>query len=190
MRPFGLEQRLSLSKDRTGLMSAPSWLETHFETASWLADTNSDGSTRPTRVVTMKRRPPSVQPPSSRISQAVEKRLRGEHAGIGDFEDALLIGQESHAVFPATPHRIRLQGDETSLRFVIRRRAWVARFPGEPSLSLGTPGLHDESPLGFPIRKIAFQIFPVLSPASAPCFESYALPRLLRWVCRASRNYF
>jgi hypothetical protein len=97
----------------------------------------------------MKRRPPSVQPPSSRISQAVEKRLRGEHAGIGDFEDALRIGQESHAVFPATPHRIRLQGDGTSLRFVIRRGAWVARFPGEHSLSLGTSGLHDESPLGF-----------------------------------------
>jgi hypothetical protein len=32
---------------------------------------------------------------------------------------------------------------------MIRRGSWVARFPGEHSLSLGTPGLHDESPLGF-----------------------------------------
>ena len=40
-------------------------------------------------------------------------------------------------------------GDGTALRFVLRRGAWVARFPGERSLSLGTPGLHDESPLGF-----------------------------------------
>ncbi len=30
-----------------------------------------------------------------------------------------------------------------------RRGSWVARFPGEHSLALGTPGLHDESPLGF-----------------------------------------
>ena len=40
-------------------------------------------------------------------------------------------------------------GDGTSLRFLIRRGSWVARFPGERSLALGTPGLHDESPLGF-----------------------------------------
>ncbi len=39
--------------------------------------------------------------------------------------------------------------DGTSLRFMILRRSWVSRFPGEHSLSLGTPGLHDESPLGF-----------------------------------------
>lgn len=65
----------------------------------------------------MKRRPPSVQPPSSRISQAVEKRLRGEHAGIGDFEDALHIGQEGHAVLLATPHRVRLQAGASQFRF-------------------------------------------------------------------------
>ncbi len=40
-------------------------------------------------------------------------------------------------------------GDGTSLRFLIRRGSWVARFPGEHSLALGTPGLHDESPVGF-----------------------------------------
>jgi len=39
-------------------------------------------------------------------------------------------------------------GDGTAWRFVLRRGAWVARFPGERSLSLGTPGLPDESPLG------------------------------------------
>ena len=43
-------------------------------------------------------------------------------------------------------------GDGTSLRFLLRRGSWVARFPGEHSLSLGTPGLHDESPLGFAHR--------------------------------------
>jgi hypothetical protein len=40
-------------------------------------------------------------------------------------------------------------GDGTSLRFMLLRGSWVVRFPGEHSLSLGTPGLHDESPLGF-----------------------------------------
>ena len=40
-------------------------------------------------------------------------------------------------------------GDGTSLRFVLRRGGWVARLPGEHSPRLGTPGLHDESPLGF-----------------------------------------
>jgi hypothetical protein len=39
-------------------------------------------------------------------------------------------------------------GDGTSFRFVLRRGAWVARFPGERSLSLGTPGLPDERPVG------------------------------------------
>ena len=39
-------------------------------------------------------------------------------------------------------------GDGTPVGFVIGRGSWVARFPGEHSLSLGTPGLHDESPLG------------------------------------------
>ena len=39
-------------------------------------------------------------------------------------------------------------GDGTAWRFVLRRGAWVAWFPGERSLALGTPGLHDESPLG------------------------------------------
>ena len=39
--------------------------------------------------------------------------------------------------------------DGTAWRFVLRRGACVARFPGERSLSLGTPGLHEESPLGF-----------------------------------------
>jgi arylsulfatase A-like enzyme len=43
-------------------------------------------------------------------------------------------------------------GDGTSLRFMIRRGSWVVRFPGERSLSLGTPGLHDESPLGLAER--------------------------------------
>jgi len=42
-----------------------------------------------------------------------------------------------------------LSGDGTTLRFVLRRGAWVSRFPGERSLSLDTPGLHDASPLGF-----------------------------------------
>ena len=27
--------------------------------------------------------------------------------------------------------------------------SWVVRFSGERTLTLGTPGLHDESPLGF-----------------------------------------
>jgi hypothetical protein len=31
---------------------------------------------------------------------------------------------------------------------VIRRGLWLVRFPRERSLSLGTPGLHDASPLG------------------------------------------
>ena len=44
--------------------------------------------------------------------------------------------------------------DGTSLRFMILRRSWVSRFPGEHSLSLGTPGLHDESPLGFGLGRI------------------------------------
>ena len=39
--------------------------------------------------------------------------------------------------------------DGTSLRFMILLGAWVARLPGEHSPRLGTPGLHDESPLGF-----------------------------------------
>jgi hypothetical protein len=39
-------------------------------------------------------------------------------------------------------------GDGTSLRFMIRRGSWVVRLLGERSLSLGTPGLHDASPLG------------------------------------------
>ena len=34
------------------------------------------------------------------------------------------------------------------MRLVIRRGSWVVRVPGERSLSLGTPGLHDASPLG------------------------------------------
>ena len=38
--------------------------------------------------------------------------------------------------------------DGTALRFMLRRGAWVARFPGERSLALGTPGLHDERPVG------------------------------------------
>jgi hypothetical protein len=37
--------------------------------------------------------------------------------------------------------------DGTAWRFVLWWGAWVARFPGQRSLSLGTPGLHDESPL-------------------------------------------
>ena len=39
-------------------------------------------------------------------------------------------------------------GGGTAWQFLLRRGALVARFPGERSLSLGIPGLHDESPLG------------------------------------------
>jgi hypothetical protein len=39
-------------------------------------------------------------------------------------------------------------GDGTAWRFLLRRGAWVARFPGERSLLLGTPGLPDERPVG------------------------------------------
>ena len=39
--------------------------------------------------------------------------------------------------------------DGTSLSFMLLRGSWLARFPGEHSLALGTRGLHDESPLGF-----------------------------------------
>ena len=42
------------------------------------------------------------------------------------------------------------------MRFVLHRGTWVVRFPGEHSLSLGTPGLHDASPLslGWPVVSI------------------------------------
>jgi hypothetical protein len=39
--------------------------------------------------------------------------------------------------------------DGTPVGFAQRRRSWGGcEFPGERSLSLGTPGLQDESPLG------------------------------------------
>ena len=40
-------------------------------------------------------------------------------------------------------------GDGTSLRFMLGRGGRLARLPGEHSPRLGTPGLQDESPLGF-----------------------------------------
>lgn len=47
-------------------------------------------------------------------------------------------------------------GDGTPAGFVIRDRGGVrAQVPGERSLSLCTPGLHDESPLGFGVMRRA-----------------------------------
>ncbi len=59
---------------------------------------------------------------------------------------------DRNAVPSRALRRRRTVRDGTSLRFLILRGSWVARFPGEHSLSLGTPGLHDESPLGFGYR--------------------------------------
>jgi hypothetical protein len=68
-------------------------------------------------------------------------------AASGQFLRSLQGPQRGPVTGAALP--LGRSGDGTSLRFLIRRGSCVARFPGEHSLSLGTPGLHDESPLGF-----------------------------------------
>ena len=50
------------------------------------------------------------------IGHVIEKRLRGEHTDIGDFDDAFHIRQESHAMLLATTHRACLQSGSNPFR--------------------------------------------------------------------------
>jgi len=53
----------------------------------------------------------------------------------------------------------------TPVGFAQRRRSWSGcGVPGERSLALGTPGLHDASPLGLALRVVSINAMRLIEP--------------------------